>query len=169
MRKIVIDTREQRPWVFPDWVPVCVGTLRTGDYALEGDDHFAVERKSLNDFLGTIFSHWQRFQREIGRMDGAGFPAKVIIVEADFADCCFSEKNGAIIPPKHDHVRITPQAVISRIAELAMMNVTVLFCKNEQLAAAMAYGLLMNRLTQIEEPIHDPRKHTENNYINPGN
>ena len=62
-RAIIIDTREQRPWVFPAYVAVRVDTLKQGDYALEGDDRYAIERKSLEDFIGTIFSGWERFKR----------------------------------------------------------------------------------------------------------
>ena len=52
--RIIIDTREQTPWSFPPEIPVEIGTLKTGDYALAGDDAFAIERKSKDDFLGTI-------------------------------------------------------------------------------------------------------------------
>lgn len=152
MRRIVIDTREQRPWVFPEWVSVKVGTVPTGDYALEGDNGFAVERKSLDDFLGTVFSDWHRFLREIGRMEGAGFTAKVIVVESDFHSFCFTQyKEEKIRQPQHNHPLITPQAVMAKIAELAFMNVQVLFCGNAQLAAAMAYALLANRDKQLTE------------------
>jgi ERCC4-type nuclease len=64
--RIVIDTREQTPW---SWEPsdaiTTVAGLNAGDYALLADTEpvrgkdrlavrFAIERKSLEDFLGTI-------------------------------------------------------------------------------------------------------------------
>ena len=52
--RIIIDTREQIPWSFPPEIPVEIGTLKTGDYALAGDDAFAIERKSKDDFLSLI-------------------------------------------------------------------------------------------------------------------
>ncbi len=147
---IIQDTREQRPWVFPEYVRTRVATLRTGDYALEGDDRFAIERKSLDDFVGTLFSGWDRFVREIGRMEGAGFVARVIIIEADYEDLMMREApGGEIIPPRHRHPMITPQAMASRIAELTLMGVTCLFCRDAGHAALQAYHLLCRRAAQI--------------------
>ena len=151
-RAIIIDTREQKPWVFPEWATVRVGTLKQGDYTLEGDDRFAIERKSLDDFIGTIFSGWERFKRELERMTRADFAAKVIIVEADFHQLCFSvAENGDLLPPEHRHFNITPQAVMGRIAELAFMGVEVLFCRDAGHAVMMAYFLLMKRLEELEK------------------
>ncbi len=147
---IIQDTREQRPWVFPEYVRTRVATLPAGDYALEGDDRFAIERKSLDDFVGTLFSGWERFIREIGRMEGAGFVARVVIVEADYEDLMMREgAGGGIIPPAHRHTLITPQAVAGRIAELTLMGVTCLFCRDPGHAALQAYYLLCRRAAQI--------------------
>lgn len=147
MLRIVIDTREQRPWSFPpDLAEVRIGTLRTGDYALVGDDAFAIERKSLDDFLGTVSTGWERFLREIGRMEGSDFAARVVIVEADFEACCFRQTpDGTLIPPSHNHPRLTPAFVARRIAELTMMGVSVLFGGCADYAAALAFALLKER------------------------
>ena len=151
MRHIIIDTREKRPWDFPPNVPIKRQALNAGDYAIEGDSFFSIERKSLQDFLGTIFANWERFKREISRMTAAHFVAKVIIVEADFADFLYSMENGEMMPPKYESTYITPQAILSRIAELTLMNVSVLFCKNSEYAATMAQYLLLNRLKNLEK------------------
>ena len=151
-RAIIIDTREQRPWAFPPYAVTRVATLKQGDYALEGDERFAIERKSLDDFIGTVFSGWDRFRRELERMARADFAAKVIIVEADFHQLCFSvAEDGRLIAPEHRHYNVTPQAVMSRIAELAFMGVTCLFCRDAGHAAMMAYFLLMKRLEELEK------------------
>lgn len=151
MRHIIIDTREQKPFDFPLNVPVKRATLKTGDYAIEGDDFFAIERKSKADFLGTIFHDWQRFKRELQRMADGNFVAKIIIVEADFKDFLFSENtDGELIAPNYTNTCIPPQAIISRIAELSLMNVTILLCGNAQYAATMAYYILLNRLKQLK-------------------
>lgn len=151
MPRIVIDTREQRPWEFPDYVQTVIGTLPTGDYALEGDRGFAIERKSLDDFVGTLFSGWERFQREIGRMEGAAFAAKVIIVEADYASLMFCrDASGQIVAPMHRHPLITPQAMAGRIADLTMMGVSMLFCRDSGHAALQAYMLLTRRAAQLK-------------------
>lgn len=149
---IIVDTREQAPWSFPvEKVVSCRGTLKTGDYALSGDEGFAVERKSLDDFLGTISIGWDRFLREIERM--SDYPAKVVIVESDFRNCCFCEdaSSGRIIEPRHNHPMLSPGFIVKRIAELSMMGVSVLFASDPGHASALCYQLLKNRRDAIAE------------------
>lgn len=148
---VIIDTREQRPWSFPPDVKIEVGTLKTGDYALKGDESkFAIERKSGDDFLGTISTGWPRFCRELKRMDTAQFRAKVVIVETDFKTFCFRTKQGMIIPPDHLHVRCSPQFVMKRIAELTMRNASVIFAGNADYAAALALRIFYERKREKE-------------------
>lgn len=147
--EITIDTREQTPWHFPEeFASVTVGTLPTGDYALRGDGGFAIERKSLDDFVGTISSGWERFQREIERMNG--WPAKVIIVEADFEHVCWRKGDyGELVPPGHNHFKIEPQFVLKRIAELTMRGVSVLFAGDVSGAVALAVAIFRQRQLEI--------------------
>ncbi len=135
---IIIDTREQRPWSFLPHLADCErGTLQTGDYALHGDgDNFAIERKSLNDFVSTIGADWDRFQREINRM--RGWPAQVVIVEANLIDIVDERYNGTM----------QPSFICKRIAQLAMQGVCVLFCGDVECAAGMAYKVLKERAKQ---------------------
>jgi ERCC4-type nuclease len=145
--EIIIDTREQTPWIFPEFVNVRRGTLGTGDYAVPGDT-WAIERKSLDDFLGSISSGWERFGREIDRMNG--WKSKVIIVEGDFDQCCFRESgDGTILPPNHNHPQLTPAFVCSRIAELSLDGVSVLFAGSADLAAGLAYQILKKRNLEV--------------------
>lgn len=153
---VTIDTREQTPWVFPPGVCVRRGTLRTGDYAVAGDAGFAIERKSLDDYAATIGSGWERFLREIARMEG--WPARVVIVEGDARDLTFYEsqdQSGALylVPPQHSHYQITPQFAIRRTAELAMVGVCVLFASDAELAATLALAILRQRAAQIREGV----------------
>jgi len=143
-----MDSREQLPWSFPPDVYCIRRHLPTADYALEGDTEFAIERKSLDDFLGTISTGWERFLREIKRMDG--WKAKVIIVEGDFASCCFHCKEGEIIPPDHNHPRLLPQFICKRIGELSLMEVSVLFAGNPGQACALAYHIFKLRMEELE-------------------
>jgi len=149
---IIIDTREQRPFHFdPSLVSSTVSTLRTGDYALAGDDQFAIERKSLDDFLGTIATGWPRFCRELKRMDDAEFVAKVIIIEGDFMHTCFNiSDDGETVAPCHNHPKLTPQFIAKRIAQLTMDLVSVLFAGNAQLAAGLATTIFKERYNGIK-------------------
>ncbi len=136
--KIIIDTREQSPWHFGDLAEVSRGTLPTGDYALAGDTGFAIERKSLPDYVQTITSNWQRFRRELDRMKR--FPARVVIVEGEWMDILTGKYPGNVPPP----------AIIARTSELIMDGVTILFCSNSTAAAGLCWRLLVERKKRLE-------------------
>lgn len=80
---IVVDTREQMPLELKH--PNVKGTIRCGDYGLAGSEDRGVyiERKSLNDFIGTLSdriikrptgddSNLERFTRELERAEESG-------------------------------------------------------------------------------------------------
>ncbi len=152
---VIIDTREQAPWAWNSGkVITSVQALSAGDYALKEDCEqvkgratlavrFAVERKSLDDFLGTISVGWNRFQRELVRMES--FPARVVIVEGNFSECCFLQGQGRIIQPPHNHPMLSPEFVKRRISELTMMGVSVLLAGNADLAAGLAFNVFRRR------------------------
>ncbi len=67
--EIIIDSREQRPLKFPNY-NVKVEKLEFADYKLSNknrDNVVYFERKTGGDFLGTLSSGYERFQREIER------------------------------------------------------------------------------------------------------
>lgn len=60
-------------------------SLQTGDYSLVGlESHIAIERKSLDDLLGSLGTGRDRFERELERM--RGLPCRYVIVEASWGD-----------------------------------------------------------------------------------
>jgi ERCC4-type nuclease len=133
--RIIIDTREQRPWRFPPEAAVVRrGTLSAGDYALEGDTAFAIERKSLDDFIGTTSSGWERFQRELERM--GGYAVRCVIVEGALID---------ILMGRHNHPMVTPAFILKRIAQLTLDGVSVLLADGSRAAAGLAYAVLRER------------------------
>jgi len=146
--EIIIDTREQTPFSFdPVYAEVSRGTLKTGDYALKNDTGFSIERKSLNDFVCTVTRDYERFCREIERMNVAKYPCKVIIVEADFKDFCFYSSEDEIINPMYISPKITPKFLWSRISDLIFRNINVIFAGD--LGGAICFALLMKRNNQI--------------------
>lgn len=147
---ILIDKQEKTPWSFPPTIAIESAHLVNGDYAIKGDGAFSVERKSLDDFLGTISTGWERFQREMYRMERFGYPTKIIIVEGDFASCLFRCEDGQIIPPEHDHTKLTPELVALRIAELAMIHrAAVYFAGNSDGGAILCEKILEQREKQL--------------------
>lgn len=147
MIDIVIDTREQTPFHFdPCLVRVSRGTLRTGDYALANDRGFAVERKSLHDFLTTISSGWPRFVREMDRARNTGFPTFPIVVEARLTDIIYSLSDETIVPPDFGgHEKLTPQFVLKQIGDLAQLGGTVVFAGGVAEATMLTYQYLLSR------------------------
>jgi len=148
---IVIDTREKTPLHFEPWdATTSIGLLKQGDYAILGDTQFAIERKSLDDFLGTVSTGWERFLREIGRMDAHEFISMPILIEGDMETVCFAEFEGRIVPPRHRHFNLSPKFILKRIAELTMLGCAPLFSSNRDYAAALALSLLRLRNDMIE-------------------
>lgn len=79
---IIIDSREQKPYKNFSH-PVEVGAIENGDYSIKGfESEFAVERKSLEDFVGSVTSGRERFEREVENLSNMVFGA--IIIETDF-------------------------------------------------------------------------------------
>lgn len=136
--RVVIDTREQTPWEFPEHLVVTRrGTLDAGDYALDGDT-FAIERKSLADYVATVGAQWERFQRELERMPRDA--ARVVIVEATVAEVV-----------NHEYPQeMRPSYIIHRTARLTLQGVTVLFCGDHVTAAGVAYRILKARRKELE-------------------
>jgi len=144
---IIIDTREQRPWSFPlEMAATKRGTLSAGDYALEGDPLFAIERKSLDDFVGTISTGWDRFCRELDRMEDQGFCPKTVIIEGTWMQ---------ILNRDHSHPDVNTPFIRSRIAKLAFRDVHILFADNPFAAAMMAWGLFNHRLKELQGVLFD--------------
>ncbi len=155
MIRITIDTREQQAWSFPEGLVLASrGTLLSGDYAIQDDRGFAVERKSVNDLVGTLTTGWARFLEELARMEEFAFPNKVIIVEGTLTD---------IIDRKYNHPKVVPKYIINQIARLTLKGCSVLFCDNPISAAGMAYAILLKRYEQLEEEFESVRDGSNDN------
>lgn len=113
---IIIDTREQRPYEFPDY-PVERRCLPAGDYSLAGyESRVAIERKCLSDAYGVVGGGRERFLRELRLL--AGYASPCIIIEASLD--AFAKG--------HSRTRITPaQAVGSFISWAQEFRIPVWF------------------------------------------
>lgn len=75
---VVVDTREQDPFLFPK-NPTVRGTLETGDYSILGlEKEIAIERKGVADAVGSVISDRERFEKEIIRSKSLKYFAIVI-------------------------------------------------------------------------------------------
>jgi ERCC4-type nuclease len=139
--QIIVDTREQQPWRFPEHlVRARRDTLKSGDYALDGDLLFAIERKGLDDFLGSVAGGWDRLQAEFARM--AVCVARVVIVEGSARE---------IVEGAHSHPSLTAPFVFKRVAQLTLGGVSVLFADSPTIAAGLAYSIFKERQNEREE------------------
>ena len=126
---IYIDTREQKPFKFD--IPFEVKTLKFGDYALsdkEVSGNCYVERKSLNDFIGTMSGGYERFRKEIERaVEQDAY--LVVLVERSIEEAMNFNK----LPYVSSKVRATPEYIFNRVRSLNQdfKNVQFLFAKTK--------------------------------------
>jgi len=80
--EIVVDTREQAPWTFEGFhVKTTRAKLDAGDYSISGlEPRVSIERKSLDDWIGTVLRERKRFYRELDAL--RGYEWRAVIVEA---------------------------------------------------------------------------------------
>ena len=80
--RITVDTREQKPLGMPSEYATCEpGALKVGDYSLAGDD-WVIERKSVDDLIGSIISG--HLADQLARMRAQhGDRLSVLVVDGD--------------------------------------------------------------------------------------
>jgi DNA excision repair protein ERCC-4 len=123
--QIVVDSREQTPLRFTR-LPSVEGTLRTGDYSLTGfESHFAIERKSLEDLVGSLSRERERFMHEIDRLRGYDFCRLLVIGgESD-------------VHVRAYRSRMDPKAVIASLAAIEARGVPLVWARTPAMAAEM--------------------------------
>lgn len=126
---LIIDTREQQPLAFPQQVKTERHRLISGDYSIKGfERQFAVERKSLEDLVGTVIHQRERFEYELLRLSNYEF--RRVIVEATFKDVAQVER--------YTFCGANPKSVIHTVyAFECRYNVPFVFAGNRQAASDM--------------------------------
>lgn len=112
---IYCDTREQNPLKFN--LPSERRTVKSGDYCFNnpaGNGRIVFERKSLCDLIGTLSSGYDRFKREIERINQAG-QNLVIIVEQNLEESLNFNKNHNI---SKFSKRVSPDFIFHKVREL---------------------------------------------------
>lgn len=152
--KIIIDTREQRPWTFSDYdCETERKGLVTGDYSLVGlEDHISIERKSFADFLGSIGTGRDRFMREMQRLKA--YPVKALIIEATYSEIA----SGLIFA--NSRSRLTPNHAIGVIDGLVAKGIPVIL-PGARYAEMRAYNIMRhahNSCVGIAKKFQDEKK-----------
>jgi ERCC4-type nuclease len=129
--KLIIDTREQKPWKFEGY-RVVRRALKFGDYAVSGRERVvAVERKSCADLVGSVTVGFSRVCREFERAQRGGARLHLVVEGSlDWATRLCLERY--------------PNRVFARTLSKFMgaTGATPLFCDDRRLAAKMALALL---------------------------
>jgi ERCC4-type nuclease len=138
--KIIIDTREQKPWEFPGHT-TAVQKLDTGDYSVEGlEDILCIERKqNTSEFAKNIVE--KRYDDWTERM--SKFKYKFLLLEFSLSDVYLFPKNSGI--PKHmlNKTRISSKFLIKKLIELSMLHdIHVLFCESSYTASKFAEAIM---------------------------
>jgi len=107
---VLADTREQTPWTFDDQgIVVERASLETGDYSLPGlEQRVAIERKSLDDWTGTVMRSRGRFYRELERLRAYAF--RCVIIEGGVREIMSGSYKS----------QASPAAILGFIAEIAV-------------------------------------------------
>jgi ERCC4-type nuclease len=148
---IRVDTREQTPLTFdPARAVTLRGTVPVFDYALDGDEEdFAVERKSLADFVGSLITP-EAFERECNKLLRArrvGMSPIVYVVEGRWSDL-FRESTYA----RFKSPSVGPGLMQQRWRHLQFVErVSVIFACDAKHAAHAVYGLLKIRSEYLKE------------------
>jgi len=138
---IIRDTREQQGFSFNheflgiiETPTVKSGTLKTGDYSLEGfESKLTIERKSLVDLFGSCGKNGRdRFEREFIRM--AEFEYAALVIEADWTTIYKS-------PPQRS--KLNPKNILRTLTAWHMRyNVHLWPCPSRKFAEKTTYLLL---------------------------
>lgn len=96
---IIVDSREQKPWSFPQNVQIKRAGLKSGDYSILGfEDRIAIERKSLIDLYNTVGQGRARFERELERL--AELDHAAIVIEATWYQIVRQPPERSLMNPK---------------------------------------------------------------------
>jgi len=137
---IIIDTREQQPWDFPEHT-VAHKKLDAGDYSIEGlENILAIERKkSVNEIANNIVE--SRFKDAILRLSQHKY--SFLLLEFDIENV-LNYPIGSNLPKRlWDKVKITPAFLMKHIVDWQIVhNIKVIFCGSSSNAEKVAQYLL---------------------------
>lgn len=138
---IYVDTREQMPYLFSEDVLTIRNSLETGDYSIFHEDHqlVSVERKTLDDFIGSVIHARSRFLAEMERL--SLFKHKCVVVEGSITQVLNRNYSSAT----------HPNSVIgAAIAIVIEYGIPVYFFENRQIAE-MFVERFLSRIWRKEE------------------
>ncbi|MHB1000786.1 MAG: ERCC4 domain-containing protein [Armatimonadota bacterium] len=142
---VVIDTREKEPYSFdPSRIEVIRHALPAGDYSILGfESSISIERKSLEDFVGTLIKNRERFRNELLKLQCYRYAC--IVVEANIIDLL----SGKYRSGTHPHALFG-----STISIIADYGIPVYFCANRQASCLFVQELLLRLQRKVRLECH---------------
>lgn len=155
--KIVIDTREQRPYRFSH--PTVMAPLQTGDYSLLGfTDRVVVERKSTEDLVSCLKGeNRKRFERELQRSQRLDYFA--LVIESSLSDLAAGAYRS----------EMSPASVVQSIIALSVRyRVPVFFAESREMGARITESILRKYRPGRLCPVREfAGQHREGGMMNP--
>lgn len=134
---IIIDSREQKPLKLD--VKTKVTKLDFSDYALSEDltNSISIEKKSGNDFIGTLSKGWERFLKEFIRSEKANANVLILVQEI------LSDMLSFNYLPQFFWTKCNPSFTFAKVRELlqSFPNIQIVFVTNKESAAIAKFVL----------------------------
>ena len=134
---LTIDSREQQPYSFTDHKTI-IQSLPIGDYGLFNCPDIAVERKSIDDLIGSLTSGRERFEKELQK--GSQLPYFSLVIEASLSDLANGKYQSQMLPKS---------AVQSLLSWSVKYGVHIFFCENREYAEKVTLSLLLKHARQF--------------------
>ena len=145
--QIIIDTREQQPWVFDNYA-VSNEKLDTGDYSIKGFENIlCIERKkSVSEIANNVTE--KRFKDVVARMAKCKY--SFLLLEFELDDI-LKYPVGSNVPKKMwDKLKVSPNYIIKHLVELQIFfDIKVLFCGGPSNAEKIALSI-MKKVYEID-------------------
>jgi ERCC4-type nuclease len=127
----VVDTREKLPYLF-DGRNIERYKLDTGDYSIKGlEDKIAIERKSIDDLIGTITKGRETFEKELERSTSLEYFG--IVVECSLSNLAKGQYTS----------KMKPKAAVQTLVSYSVRyNMHLIFADNRAFGQRMTESLL---------------------------
>ena len=142
---VTVDTREQEPYTFPPaYASVTVATVKLGDYAITGDESWAVERKGIGDLISSFVGKGEI--KKLEKMRAAFDPDWPLVYVID------GPKSKVFSWKWERCPRATSQWFFSRLTEVAIKYQIIFdWNDNRRLASMMCLRWLKTRAKAIKK------------------
>ena len=128
---ILIDSREQQPFTFGGQIATQKAALQTGDYSILGlESEVSVERKSLQDLIGSLGKGRDRFDRELDRL--SKFHTRALVCEGSWAELIDGQYRG----------QMNPKAAYGSVMGIIAMGIPVVMANSRKGAERACYAIL---------------------------